>query len=169
MTRKRRPTPHHDGAMSPDCIDPSGVEVREARPDEAEQIAELWLRARAASAPSIPEPVHDDEEVRTWFRAVVLPEQEVLVAVVSERLAGLLVLGEGSIEQLYVEPALTGRRIGTLIVDVAKARFPGGLELWTFEANAGAWRFYERHGFAALERRSDHSEEGAPDLRYRWR
>lgn len=179
MTQSGTPTPNAEprtekaagsqaGSVRPVAIGPMAVQIRGAVPGEADELADLWLRARAASAPSVPAPIHDDEEVRTWFRAVVVPEHEVLVAVVEERVVGLLVLGDGTVEQLYVDPALTSRRLGTLLLEAAKARFPDGLELWTFEANTGARRFYERHGFVAIERQSDHSEEGPPDLRYRW-
>lgn len=149
-------------------LDPTGVRVRQADPDESDEVATVWLRARAASVPSIPPPVHGEEEVRAWFREVVFPDSGVFVAEFAERVVGLLVLGEGSVDQLYVEPTSTNWRIGTLLVGVAKARWPGGLELWTFEANTGARRFYERHGFRPVEWASDHSEENAPDVRYRW-
>jgi hypothetical protein len=45
---------------------------------------------------------------------------------------------------------------------------PGGLKLWTFEANLRARRFYERHGFVPTGATSGDNEEGAPDLRYEW-
>lgn len=145
------------------------MRIRRAAPGEDDEVATLWLRARAASVPSIPPPVHAEEEVRGWFRDVVFPGREVWVADLDDRVVGLLVLGEGWVEQLYVEPTLTNRHIGTLLLDVAKARAPSGLEAWAFEANVGARRFYERHGFLAVERATGHSEEGAPDVRYCWR
>ena len=156
------------GVMRLAGIDPTGIRVGQASPGESDEVATAWLRAWAASMPSIPPPVHTEAEVRAWFRDVVFPGQEVWVADLDDRVVGLLVLGEGWIEQLYVEPTLTNWRIGTQLIDAAKARYPGGLELWTFEANAGARRFYERHGFLAVEAASGHSEEGAPDVRYHW-
>ena len=45
-----------------------------------------------------------------------------------------------------------------------------GLELWTFQINATAQRFYERHGFVAVDRTDGSAnEEREPDIRYRWR
>jgi hypothetical protein len=55
------------------------------------------------------------------------------------------------------------------LVAVAKRERPLGLRLWTFQANAGARRFYERHGFGATEFTAGDNEEGAPDIRYEWR
>ncbi|HEY1625475.1 MAG TPA: MmcQ/YjbR family DNA-binding protein [Streptosporangiaceae bacterium] len=55
------------------------------------------------------------------------------------------------------------------LLDLAKRRRPGGLQLWTFESNVRARRFYARHGFT-VEERTDGSgnEERAPDMRYVW-
>ena len=41
-------------------------------------------------------------------------------------------------------------------------------QLWTFAANTGARRFYERHGFVATRRTDGDNEEGAPDILYVW-
>jgi hypothetical protein len=42
--------------------------------------------------------------------------------------------------------------------------------LWTFQTNTGARRFYERHGFVAVdETDGSANEERAPDVRYAWR
>ena len=57
----------------------------------------------------------------------------------------------------------------TQFVDRAKAAHPDGLQLWTFQANAPAQRFYERHGFHEVERTDGAgNEERSPDIRYRW-
>jgi len=51
----------------------------------------------------------------------------------------------------------------------AQARRPAGLELWTFQVNDGARRFYERHGFRAVEVTDGAgNEERQPDVRYAW-
>jgi len=43
------------------------------------------------------------------------------------------------------------------------------LRLWTFASNAGAQRFYERHGFVETRRTDGRdNEEGAPDVLYIW-
>jgi hypothetical protein len=55
-------------------------------------------------------------------------------------------------------------------MDQAKAQRPDGFELWTFLVNSGARRFYERHGFEAVEfGDGSHNEEGQPDVRLVWR
>ena len=132
-------------------------------------VAGVWLRSRHASVPSIPPPTHGDHEVRQWFATVVLPTQEVWVAELGDGIVALLVLDAGWVLQLYVDPAFTGRGLGSRLLDLAKEHNPDGLELWTFQANTGARRFYERHGFIAVGMTDGDNEEGAPDVRYRWR
>ncbi len=134
---------------------------------EAVDVAEVWLRSRHASVPSIPPPVHTDEDVRAWFREVVLPEREVWVIDGKISIAALLVLEHGWIDQLYVAPGSTGRGLGSQLVELAKRRRTG-LDLWTFRSNTGARRFYERHDFVAVDATEGNNEEGAPDIRYHW-
>jgi GNAT superfamily N-acetyltransferase len=145
------------------------MNLRRARPDEAAAVAEVWLRSRAASVPAIPPPVHSDDEVRAYFCNVVLPTQEVWVAESSRGVVALLVLDGEWIGHLYVDPAHCGTGVGSRLLSLAKRERPLGLELWTFEANAGARRFYERHGFVVTGATSGDNEEGVPDVRYEWR
>lgn len=145
--------------------------IRAATADDAPAIAELLLRARKAAVPAIPPLVHDDDDVRRWVREVLVPTCEVWLAVEPDAdaaIVGVLALEDGWVDQLYLEPTHTGRGIGTALLDHAKARRPDGLELWAFESNTGARRFYERHGFEAIGATAGDNEEGAPDVHYRW-
>lgn len=144
------------------------MEVRLAKPDEAREIAGVWLRSRAAAVPDIPPPVHTDNDVRGWFRDVVLPDREVWVARDGGAIVALLVLDDDAVDQLYVEPGCTSQGIGSRLIAVAKQRRPSRLELWTFQSNVRARRFYERHGFVATDSTDGNNEEGAPDVRYEW-
>lgn len=119
--------------------------------------------------PAIPPPIHTGGKVHTWFEQVVLPTKEVWVAEEGAEIVALLVLEAGWIDQLYVEPDRTGQGLGARLIEVAKQRRPAGLKLWTFEANVGARRFYEHHGFVATGATNGDNEEGAPDIRYEWR
>ena len=145
------------------------VTLRRGTASDAEAVADLYLRARKAATPAIPMTAHTDEEVRRWIARRVVPHTELWVAERDDDdLVGLLVLDDGWVDQLYVEPRLTGRGIGGELVGLAKRQRPGGLRLWTFESNVGAQRFYERHGFRATDRTAGDNEEGAPDILYVW-
>jgi GNAT superfamily N-acetyltransferase len=148
--------------------DEVSVHVRRARTDEAARIAAIFLRSRHSSVPDIPPLVHSDADVRAYFATVVLPNQEVWVSDADGQAVALLALRDDWIEHLYVDPDWTGRGLGSDLLDVAKAKCRDGLNLWAFQSNAGARRFYERHGFKAEEMTDGDNEEGAPDVRYRW-
>lgn len=142
--------------------------VRLAGSGDARAVADLWLRSRRSAVPSIPPPVHDDDEVRAWFQDVVLPKGDTWVVELEDQLVGILVLDDVWIDQLYIDPSWTSRGLGSRLLDFAKEVRPDGLDLWTFSANTGARRFYERHGFIPVGETDGHNEEGAPDVRYHW-
>jgi GNAT superfamily N-acetyltransferase len=144
--------------------------LRRGTEADAAAAADLWLRARKAALGAIPAPVHGDDEVRSWFATHVVRETELWVAEdEAGSITGLLVLDRRSLDQLYVEPALTGRGIGAELLSLAKRERPDGLELWTFASNTGAQRFYERHGFVAVKRTDGSgNEEQAADILYVW-
>jgi GNAT superfamily N-acetyltransferase len=114
--------------------------------------------------------VHTDDEAGRWFADVVLPERDVQVAVDPDRsVLGVLVLDDGWVDQLYVDPDHLGKGIGSRLLSVAKERSPEGLQLWTFATNHRARNFYEQHGFVITDRTDgSRNEEKAPDILYRW-
>jgi GNAT superfamily N-acetyltransferase len=142
--------------------------IRRGDSADARAAADLWLRARRAALGAIPAPVHADEDVRGWFASHVVADCELWLALEDGELVGILVLEDDWVDQLYVDPACTGRGIGARLLDVAKRERPGGLRLWTFASNDGARRFYERHGFVERDRTGGDNEEGAPDILYGW-
>ena len=106
-------------------------------------VSALYLRARKAATATIPMTVHTDDEVLCWIAERVVPHTELWVAEDDDgALVGLLVLDDDWLEQLYVEPTLTGRGIGSELIGLAKRARSKGLRLWTFESNLGAQRFY---------------------------
>ena len=146
------------------------IALRRATESDARAAADLWLRAREAAVGAIPPPVHDDKDVRAWFASHVVRDTELWLAEDAEsKLAGILVLDGQWLDQLYVEPTMTGRGVGSKLVELAKRARPEGLRLWTFASNVGAQRFYERHCFVAIRRTDGRdNEEGAPDILYAW-
>ncbi|WP_244648612.1 GNAT family N-acetyltransferase [Neoaquamicrobium sediminum] len=95
------------------------------------------------------------------------PESEgETIAEVGGRIVGFIAVEGEWIEQLYLDPAWTGRGIGSRLLALATANMPVS-RLHCFQANDGARRFYERHGFRA-EAFGDGfgNEEGLPDITY---
>ncbi|MFF0170225.1 GNAT family N-acetyltransferase [Streptomyces prasinus] len=144
------------------------VVLHRAGPADALPAAEVWLRSFTAALPSVRR-AHDDAEVRDWFSRVLVPQYETWVAVAEDRVVGVLVLNGAELKQLYLDPAWRGRGLGNRFVSLAKQRQPDRLELWTFQVNKSAQRFYERHGFIKVERTDGLSnDEREPDVRYVW-
>ncbi|GGO50305.1 GNAT family N-acetyltransferase [Streptomyces lasiicapitis] len=144
------------------------VTLRAATDADAAAVAEVYLRAYDAALPTVRR-AHTDAEVRDFFRYVVVGRGGTWVAEAAGVVVGMMVLEGEELSQLYLAPEWRGRGVGDRFVALAKERSPSGLSLWTFQVNAPAHRFYERHGFAAAERTDGDNEEREPDVRYVWR
>jgi 6-phosphogluconolactonase len=156
----RTTTPPHD--------DDPAISLRRAEVADADAVADVWLTAFDATY-DFP-PAHSEVEVRDWIRRLLLAETETWLA--EDRsgcVVGFMSLGVDMLDQLYILPGWTGQGTGARLVALAKQRRPGGLDLYTFQVNSGARRFYERHGFVAVAFSDGNAnEERQPDVRYRW-
>ena len=82
--------------------------------------------------------------------------------------AGFIARDGAKVHALYIDAAARGRGLGRALIEDAKAQSPA-LELWTFQANTPAQRFYARAGFAEVERTDGAgNDEGLPDIRLIW-
>jgi GNAT superfamily N-acetyltransferase len=143
------------------------IVLRPARSADGPAIADVWLAAFRETY-RFP-PAHSDADVHEWVRSGLLPATETWVAVAGGEVVGFMALRGKRIEQLYLRRPWTGRGIGSRLVGIAKERSPDRLELWTFQANTGARRFYQRHGFVIAEMTDGAAnEERQPDVRYVW-
>ena len=143
--------------------------IRRADPTESDRVAEVMWRVREQSATigAIPPSVHPLEDMKTWMSRMVFTRHEVWVGVDGETFVAVLVLGRPDwLEHLYIDNSHTGQGLGSRLVDLAKQELGGRVQLWTFQSNHGARRFYERHGFVAVETTDGDNEEGQPDVRY---
>jgi ribosomal protein S18 acetylase RimI-like enzyme len=143
------------------------LSVRRALPDDAPAVADIYL---ASFRETYDFPLaHTDDEVRGWVAGHLLPNSETWLAERDGSPVGFVTISGEAIEQLYVAPGCTGRGVGSRLVALAQERRTAGLSLWTFQVNAGARRFYERHGFRAVEfGDGSGNEERQPDVRYAW-
>ncbi len=139
--------------------------IRRATAADADRLAALFLRSWDAALPTVAR-AHPDSACAPYWPWVIREHE----GWTTEDLAGVLVLHDGWIEQLYLEPDRQGAGLGDAFVALAQQRCPDGLQLWTFQVNGPARRFYERHGFVAAELTDGSAnEEHEPDVRYVWR
>ncbi len=147
------------------------VLLRRAETEDAAAVAEVHLRARAAAP--MPPSVHDAEDVQRWV-AQRAAEVELWVAERDGSVVAYADLeregdGPGWLHSLYVLPDHARQGVGSLLLDLAKARRPAGFSLWVFESNTPARAFYARHGLVELERTDGRTnEERHPDVRMAW-
>jgi GNAT superfamily N-acetyltransferase len=129
--------------------------IREARPDEAEALAELQRDASVAAFAHIFPPERYSyplDEVRArWAEAVENPNLTVLVAEVGGTPGGVAGCRAEWLDGLYVRPEHWGRGLGRKLHDevLERLRVKGlpRCHLWVLEDNERARRFYERLGW----------------------
>lgn len=145
---------------------PTAISFRRLLLDEMEEAARVHRAAFDERVPWLAG-LHTPEEDHAYFRTQVFARCEVWGAI-GAGLIGFIAFRRGWIEQFYVLPARQGQGIGDALLTIAKDAFPA-LQLWTFQRNAPARRFYEKRGFAALEEGDGSgNEEREPDVLYRW-
>lgn len=146
-----------------------GLGLRPAAPDDLATIAELYLRVRETTVPSMPPQIHTEDEVRAYVGGWDLDRRDVWLAEVDGEAAAFMVVEGDWLNSLYVLPAHAGRGVGSALLDVAKSLRPEGFCLWVFESNQPARRFYRTRGLVELEHTDGSTnEERAPDLRMAW-
>jgi putative acetyltransferase len=113
--------------------------------------------------------LHAVEEDRRFIENVILKECEVIVAEGDPGIVSFLALNGEEIRLLYSHPDFIGTGAGSLLLDAVKKSSVVALELWCFQANERARRFYEERGFRAVRfTEGRDNEEKVPDVRYRW-
>lgn len=152
-----------------DVSEDERIHIRPAVGSDAFATADVYLASRAANLGSIPAGIHEDEDVRQWFAGTLMTQADVWVATRGKAILGFLAMKPGWIDHLYLAPDATGNGLGSRFVELAKSEQPAGLDLWTFQSNAGARSFYMRHGFIEVARTDGDNEEGEPDVRCAWR
>lgn len=140
--------------------------LRRAKLADMEPVAQLFRRVRKTSLPFLPD-FHTQEEDVAFFGGYVFEHCEVWVAEGSG-LLGFCAFREGWIDHLYVESDQHGRGVGSALIAKAMATH-SPLNLWVFQKNAQAIRFYEAKGFWLVERTDGaDNEEKEPDALYAW-
>lgn len=171
-----RPT-HSDSLFAFGALDRGGerfyracvgsLSIRPLRAEETDLAAAISRRAMM-TVPCFDGALHSAVENRQFWREQIFALCEILGVFDDAILCGQAVLGRGWIHQFHVDPQWHGRGIGGILLAQVKARL-ADIQLWTFQANHGARRFYERHGFIAMEFTDGAgNEEKLPDVRYRW-
>jgi GNAT superfamily N-acetyltransferase len=143
------------------------LELRQATVADADTIAAVFL-ASFGLLIFLPM-LHTPAEYRSFVANVILKDCEVIVAEDAGGIVSFLARQGEEVRLLYTRPDYIGRGAGTQLIEAAKRRGVKALELWCFQANLRARRFYEARGFHAVRfTNGADNEEKTPDVRYRW-
>jgi putative acetyltransferase len=122
------------------------VNVRAARAEDISKLAAIAERSyRAAFAGILEADVLRGRDAAFFTERFASSWERMLVAVSGEKLIGFLLMSDGHIDMLFMDPAASGRGGGALLLREAEAL--GAKSLECFRDNEGARRFYERHGW----------------------
>jgi putative acetyltransferase len=142
--------------------------LRRATLDDMTALARLHRRTVQVSLPFLPT-LHTPEEDAWWFCERLFAVNQVWLAEDGEGPVGYIAFRPDFIEHLFVRPESQSAGLGLQLLEKAREA-SAELSLWTFQQNARARRFYERHGFVAVtETDGADNEEKLPDVLYRWR
>jgi len=142
--------------------------IRRAVLADMPAVAVLHRYTMKTSLPFLPD-LHTPQEDLVFFRGRLFADNDIWVADQDGALIGYAARGGGWLNQLYVHPDHQGRGIGDALLAAAISGVDD-LQLWTFQKNARARRFYETRGFMLVELTDGSgNEERAPDARYAWR
>ncbi len=146
---------------------------RRAADADASEISAVYLAAWKEFF-TFTKSAHSDENVRKWIADYLISHTETHVALLNNSVIGMMSLTRaetaGWIDQLYIHPRAVGLGIGSQFMERAKTMLGSPIRLYTFQANTGARRFYERHGFTAIAfNDGSNNEEKCPDVLYEWR
>lgn len=140
---------------------------------DAPRVADLLIDTRSAFMRYAPSARLDDG-VREWVASHLVPAGGVTVAEFQGKVVAVMATEQSEstswVTQMAVDPALVGQGVGTLLLAHAMCTLARPIRLYTFQANVGARRFYERHGFSAIEFTDGRAnEEHCPDVLYELR
>ena len=141
------------------------ITVEEFRADHASELIPMW-RESFEFGVGIEDP-HPMAEQEKYFWTVVIPNNVIRVAFLEGQVVGFVAASATSISQLYVRKGFHRRGIGSRLLEWSKHQSSGSLWLFTFERNAGARAFYERHGFKIVARGFEPMWK-LNDLKYEW-
>ncbi|MEJ6004905.1 GNAT family N-acetyltransferase [Paucibacter sp. AS339] len=144
--------------------------LRPSTSSDAADIAKIYLASRETFLPFAPL-AHSKEAVLAWVQSELVTTRNVTLAVADGETLGFVatVVSDAVlwVDQLYVRPDSVGQGFGAALLRQALAGARGRVRLYTFQANTGARRFYERFGFVPIELTDgEANEEKCPDVLY---
>jgi len=139
------------------------VSLRLAAPEDAQIVAAIHRPT------SFLPPLGSAGEDLQFVRERLIGENEVWLAEADGEVVGYIAFNDGWLSHLMVHPDHQGRGHGATLLEPAIAD-GRARQLWTYEKNTRARRFYEGRGWELMELTDGQgNEHGEPEVRYAWR
>lgn len=144
------------------------VAIRRLTIDDMDEVAAIYRQSFDKRLPWL-SGLDTREEDRLFFRETVFPQCTLWGATENGAIIGFAAMRDGWLDHLYVLAQFQSRGVGSLLLRHCQAQ-SGELQLWTFQQNCGASRFYQTHGFELVRTtEAIESTDHEPDALYRWK
>jgi putative acetyltransferase len=129
----------------------------------------MWRASKRAAFPYVEvQQRYTLENDTGYFRDVLAQECDIWLAEDGGRIVGMIALRDHLIDQLFVGIDAQRQGVGAALLDKARERSPDHLRAYTFQKNAPARAFFEKHGFEIVRAGLSPPPENEPDLEYAW-
>lgn len=144
------------------------VAIRRLTGDDVDAVADVYRQSFGQRLPWL-SGVNARDEDRLFFRETVFPQCALWGAIDNGRVIGFAAVRGIWLDHLYVLPEFQSRGVGSMLLRHCQAQSVE-LQLWTFQQNCGASRFYEAHGFDLIRTTENpESNDKEPDALYHWK
>ena len=143
------------------------MKIRKATDADISAIAKIHRASRHHALSWLPT-LHTPEDDYWFFSKMVFTSEAMWVASNDQKIVGFVSFKDDWLNHLYVAPDHWRRNIGASLLECAKSS-TDRLQLWTFQQNISARRFYLANEFQEWEHTDgQRNEEKTPDLRMEW-
>lgn len=133
------------------------------------ELVRMWHESKRRAFPYVAvQQAYTLEDDRGFFEGSVIERCQIWVAESGGEIIGFLALEEDLIDLMFVKPGWQRQGVATALLALAKEKSPDGLRAYSFQKNAAARSFFEKHGFEIVRAGLSPPPENEPDFEYVW-
>lgn len=147
----------------------SSINIRNYRPEDLERLIPVWHESKKRAFPYVEvQQQYTLEQDSHFFLTSIVPNCEVWVAEIEDKLVGFIALDDDLIDLLFVDIDDQRQGIGPALIELAKGLSPDKLRAYTFQKNQAGRRFFEKNGFEEIGYGVSPPPEDEPDIELLW-
>ena len=124
--------------------------LRRALRDDVASMAHVYVRSQQRVGTAADRHGITYDAVEQWMLKALLQDEIWLLEREHREIVGLVAMTRNELDVLDVDPHLQGRGYGTRLIELAKAKRPGGLVARVSQRRGDASRFLRHHGFVPV-------------------